>query len=107
MPTQEKVETVEDALTINKVKITYNAYQQIFPNLTAEQNAFILKNLKQAREDAINASAMTEKSAFFKEYKTKIEAYLTAQGYDVKQAYKDFGAKQKAAKAAKEKEAGQ
>ena len=39
---------------------------------------------------------MPEKSAFFKKYKIKIEAYLTAQGYDVKQSYKDFVAKQKA-----------
>ena len=39
---------------------------------------------------------MTEKSAFFKKYKIQIEAYLTAQGYDVKQSYKDFVAKQKA-----------
>ncbi len=101
--TPEQVETVEDTLSINKVKITYNVYQQIFPNLTPEQNAFILKNLKQAREDSLNAAAMTDKSAFFKEYKTKIEAYLTAQGYDVKQAYKDFGAKQKAAMADKQK----
>ena len=99
--TPAQIESVEDALTINKVKITFNAYQQIFHGLTPEQNAFILKNLKQAREEAIDASAMTEKSAFFKKYKTKIEAYLTAQGYDVKQAYKDFVAKQKTEKVEK------
>ena len=99
--TPDQVETVEDTLTINKVHITYNAYQQIFHDLTPEQNAFILKNLKAAREEAIDAGAMTEKSAFFKKYKIKIEAYLTAQGYDVKQSYKDFVAKQKAEMAAK------
>jgi len=99
--TPEQVESVEDALTINKVKITYNAYQQIFHGLTPEQNAFILKNLKLAREESIDAGQMTEKSALFKKYKVKIEAYLTAQGYDVKQSYKEFVAKQKADKAAK------
>lgn len=99
--TPEQVESVEDALTINKVKITYNAYQQIFHGLTPEQNAFILKNLKLAREESVDASPMTEKSALFKKYKVKIEAYLTTQGYDVKQSYKDFVAKQKADKAAK------
>jgi len=100
--TPAQVESVEDTLTINKVQITFNAYQQIFHGLTPEQNAFILKNLKAAREEAIDAGAMTEKSAFFKKYKIKIEAYLTAQGYDVKQAYKDFVAKQKAELAAKQ-----
>lgn len=95
--TPAQIETVEDALTINKVRITFNAYGEIFPGLTKEQKAFILTKLKAAREEAIDAGAMTEKSAFFKKYKIKIEAYLTAQGYDVKQSYKDFVAKQKAA----------
>ena len=94
--TPEQVEAVEDALTIDKVKITCNAYGQIFHGLTDEQKAFILKKLKAAREEAIDAGAMAEKSAFFKKYKDQIEAYLTAQGYDVKQAYRDFAAKQKA-----------
>ncbi len=103
--TPAQIETVEDALTINKVKITFNAYGQIFHGLTDEQKAFILKNLKAAREQAIDAGAMTEKSAFFKKYKIQIEAYLTAQGYDVKQSYKDFVAKQKAEMAAKKSDA--
>jgi Spy/CpxP family protein refolding chaperone len=99
--TPEQVETVKDALTVNKVEVTFHAYGEIFNGLTEEQKAFILKNLKAAREEAIDAGTMTEKSAFFKKYKIKIEAYLTAQGYDVKQSYKEFVAKQKAEKDAK------
>ena len=99
--TPEEVETVKDVLTVSKVKVTFNAYGEIFHGLTDEQKAFILKNLKAAREEAIDAGTMTEKSAFFKKYKIKIEAYLTAQGYDVKQSYKEFVAKQKAEKDAK------
>ncbi|HXT12190.1 MAG TPA: DUF3826 domain-containing protein [Candidatus Angelobacter sp.] len=99
--TPEQVETVKDVLTVKKVEVTYNAYQQIFHGLTDAQKAFILKNLKAAREEAINAGSMNEKSAFFKKYKIKIEAYLTSQGYDVKQSYRDFVAKQKAEAAAK------
>ena len=102
--TPEQVEFVKDTLTVNKVKVTFNAYGQIFHGLTDEQKAFVLNNLKAAREEAINAGTMTEKSAFFKKYKIKIEAYLTAQGYDVKQSYKEFVAKQKA-DAAKKKAA--
>ena len=103
--TPEQIETVEDVLTINKVKITYHAYGEIFPGLTDEQKAFILKKLKAARTEAIDAGSMTEKSAFFKKYKDQIEAYLTAQGYDVKQSYKTFVAKQKAEQAAKKEAA--
>ena len=59
----------------------------------------VLQNLKAAREEAIDCEAVTEKSAFFKKYKIKIEdEYLTAQGYDPKQARKDFAASQKASK---------
>lgn len=97
----EQIARVEDVLTVNKVKVTYDAYGQIFHGLTDEQKAFILKNLKQAREEAVDAGSMQEKSAFFKKYKIKIEAYLTAQGYDVKKSYQDFVSKQKAEMAAK------
>lgn len=95
--TPEQIETVEDVLTVNKVKVTFNTYMEIFHGLTDAQKAVILKNLKAAREEAIDAGSMTEKSAFFKKYKIKIEEdYLTSQGYDPKQARQDFAAKQKA-----------
>ncbi len=97
----DQIETVKNVLTINKVKITFHAYGEIFHGLTDEQKTFILKNLKAAREEAIDAVSMTEKSAFFKKYKIRIEAYLTAQGYDVKQSYRDFITRQKAEAAAK------
>jgi hypothetical protein len=82
--------------------VTYNVYLQIFPTLTGAQKAVVLQDLKDAREQAIDCEAMTEKSAFFKKYKIKIEDdYLTAQGFDPKQARKDFAAKQKAEAATK------
>ena len=100
--TPEQVETVKDVLTVNKVKVTYDVYLQIFPTLTDAQKAMVLQNLKAAREQAIDCEAMTEKSAFFKKFKIKIEdEYLTAQGYNPKQARKDFAAKQKADAAGK------
>jgi uncharacterized protein DUF3826 len=98
---RNQIATVEDVLTVNKVKVTYNAYLEIFPTLTTEQKAVVLKDLEAAREQATDAGSMTEKSAFFKKYKIEIEEnYLPAQGYDPKQARKDFAAKQKAAAAA-------
>lgn len=94
--TPEQVETVKDALTVNKVKVTCGVYLQIFPTLTDAQKEVVLMNLKSAREQAIDCEAMTEKSAFFKKYKILIEEdYLTAQGYNPKQARKDFAEKQK------------
>ena len=95
--TPGQVESVKDTLTVNKVKVTYNVYLQIFPKLSEEQKAEALKELKAAREQAIDCESMTEKSAFFKKYKIQIEdEYLTTQGYNPKQARKDFARRQKA-----------
>ena len=69
--------------------------------MTAVQQDYIRRELTAARDDAVNALIMTEKSAFFKKHKIKIEAYLTEQGYDVKKSYEVFVAKQKAEMKAK------
>src|SRR5439155_20003909 len=45
----ELVETVKDKMTYNKVKVTYDGYCEIVPNLTREDKAHILELLKEAR----------------------------------------------------------
>jgi len=100
--TPEQVEAVKEGHSINKVKVTYDVYLQIFPNLTEEQKSVVLKNLKAASEESLDCVDIKEMSAFFKKYKIKIEdAYFAQQGIDAQQARKDFAAKQKAEKAAK------
>ncbi|MDR3458520.1 MAG: DUF3826 domain-containing protein [Verrucomicrobiae bacterium] len=100
--TPEQVEALKDAHSINKVKVTYDVYLQIFPKLTDEQKAVVLKNLKAAREESLDCVAIPDMSALFKKYKIKIEEeYFVAQGIDAPQARKDFAAKQKADQAAK------
>jgi Spy/CpxP family protein refolding chaperone len=99
--TPSQIESVEDGMTENKLNITYKAYGEIFHGLTDKQNAFIMEKLKAARSQAMDSSGSKEMSSFFKKYKIQIEAYLTAQGYDVKKSYSEFVAKQKAESAAK------
>jgi hypothetical protein len=89
--TPAHVERVKDQMTYNKVKVTYDAYCEIVPNLTDRQKQRMLELLKEAREEAMDAGSANEKSAIFKKYKGKINNYLTAAGHDVKQAYKDWG----------------
>ena len=93
--TPAQVERVKDQMTYGKVKVTYEAYCEIVPNLTEVQKARILELLKEAREEAMDAGSADAKSAVFKRYKGKINNYLSAEGHDVKQAYKDWGEKQK------------
>ncbi|MEY4488383.1 MAG: hypothetical protein RIQ79_891 [Verrucomicrobiota bacterium] len=92
-----QLEQIEDVLTINKVSVTYGAYLEIFPVLTDEQKAVVLRELKSARAEAIDAGAMTEKSAFFKKYKIRIEeGYFPTQGIDAQKFRREFAALGKA-----------
>jgi hypothetical protein len=91
--TPEQLEKVKDKMTYNKVKVTYDAYCEIVPNLTDQDKAKILEMLKAAREEAMDGGSAGEKSAVFKVYKGRINNYLDANGHDVAQAYKAWGAK--------------
>lgn len=99
--TPEQVDKVKDKMVYGKVKVTYDAYLQIVPNLTDEDKSQIMSLLKDAREEAMDGVNTKEKDTIFKKYKGKINNYLSAKGHDVGQAYKDFGEKQKEAAAAK------
>jgi hypothetical protein len=93
-PTQ--VERVKDQMTYSKVKVTYDAYCEIVPNLTDRQKQRMLELLKEAREEAMDGGSAEEKSAVFNRFKGKINNYLTAEGHDLKQAYKDWSERRKA-----------
>jgi len=95
--TPHQVEEVKDKMTYGKVKITYDAYLNIIPNLTDADKTKIMDMLKAAREKAVDGGSASEKSEIFQQYKDKINDYLNANGHDVAKAYKDFEAKQKLA----------
>ena len=78
--TEVQVEAILDEYTIGKVAFTMKAYKEIVPNMTAEEEATLLKNLKQAREQAIDYKNMNQISAIFEIYKTKNEQYLNSNG---------------------------
>lgn len=101
-----QVEAILDKYTIGKVAFTLQGYKSIVPDLTAKEEAEILKNLKQAREQAIDYKNMQEISAIFEIYKTKCEQYLNNNGRNWRQMYKAYTDKikaQKEAEKAKEK----
>jgi hypothetical protein len=91
--TPEQIEQVKDLMTYNKVKVTYDAYCVIVPNLTDAEKAKVLELLKLAREEAVDGGNAPEKSAIFQKYKDQINAYLDAQGHDTAKAFKDWLAK--------------
>ena len=97
---EEQVEMVLDKYTVGKVAFTLNGYKSIVPNLTEKEEAEILKNLKQAREQAVDFKSMQQISAIFEIYKTKNEQYLNNNGRNWRQMYKDYTDAVKAKKAA-------
>ncbi len=101
--TEEQVEAVLDKYTIGKVAFTLAGYRSIVPNLTPIEEAEILKNLKLAREQAVDYKNMKQISAIFEIYKTKCEQYLNSNGRNWKQMFKDYVTAAKAKKAAEGK----
>jgi hypothetical protein len=99
-----QVEAILDKYTIGKVAFTLQGYRSIVPDLTPKEEMEILKNLKQAREQAIDYKNMKEISAIFEIYKTKCERYLNNNGRNWRQLYKAYTDKVKAEKEAAKKQ---
>jgi hypothetical protein len=73
-------------MTYGVVKITYERYLNLLPDLTDEQKRYIYRNLVEAREFAMDAGSSKEKHAWFNKYKGRINNYLSAEGYNLKEA---------------------
>ena len=98
--TADQVAMVKDGMTYRVLPITMAAYEDMLPNLTAEQKAQMLAWLTEAREHAMDASTSEEKHKWFGKYKGRINNYLSAAGIDMNQAGKDWQARIAARKAA-------
>lgn len=88
--TDAQVEDILDKYTIGKVAFTLNGYKSIVPDLTPTEEAAILVNLKQAREQAIDFKNIKQVSAIFEIYKTKNEQYLNEHGRNWHQLFKAY-----------------
>jgi len=88
--TPEQVDQVKDGLTYGVVQVTYNVYMKMFPDLSGEQKAKIHGWLVEAREIAMDGGTSNEKHAVFGKYKGRINNYLSAAGYNLKEAEKNL-----------------
>jgi hypothetical protein len=94
----EQVEKVKDKMTYNKLRVTYDAYLDMLPELTPAQKQVIFDRLAEARDRAVYAGSAEEKSDVFNKYKGRINNYLSAQGYDLKLAEKRWAERRRKAK---------
>ena len=93
--TPAQIETVKDRMTYGKVEFTFKGYCVEYPNLSEANKEEILKFLKQAREEAMDAGSSEEKSAIFNQYKGKINNYLARQGIHTRKWIKAHEGSQK------------
>jgi hypothetical protein len=82
----KQVDNVKDGMTYGVMPLTYGVYLKMYPNLTDEQKRKVKDWLIEAREIAMDDGTSNEKHAVFGKYKGKINNYLSAAGYDAKQA---------------------
>lgn len=81
--TPEQVDTVKDKMVYGKVQVTYNGYLAQQPNLTEKEKAYILDQLKQAREEGMDGASTEEKNKIFDKYKGRINNWLVKRGYQL------------------------
>ncbi|MFC0775246.1 DUF3826 domain-containing protein [Terrimonas alba] len=81
---EEQVEKVKDGMTYRILPITWKAYQDMLPNLTAEQKEKMYGWLVEARELAMDEGSSEKKHGVFGKYKGRINNYLSAAGYNMK-----------------------
>ena len=102
--TPQQVDIVKDKLTYNVLHVTYNAYCEKLPQLTDAQKAYMMAQLKEAREIAMDQGSSEEKHAVFGKYKGRINNYLAKEGYDLKKADKEWAERRKAAAASQKQQ---
>lgn len=93
-----QIEQVKDGMTYGVAPLTYKAYLEMLPALTAGQKETIMDYLVEAREKAMDGGSSEEKHAIFGDYKGKINNYLSRQGYDLKKAGEEWKKRREAAK---------
>jgi len=102
--TEEQVDVILDKYTIGKLEFTMNGYKAIVPDMTVADQDFIMKELKEAREESVDyKDVKNEMSNVFKIHKTRIEDYFNGSGRNWKTMYKTYVDKVLAAKKAGDK----
>ncbi|WP_295119492.1 DUF3826 domain-containing protein [uncultured Chitinophaga sp.] len=81
---EQQLEQVKNGMTYSVLPVTYTAYQDMLPGLTAPQKEQIYAWLIEARELAMDEGSSDDKHKMFGKYKGRINNYLSAAGYDLK-----------------------
>ena len=95
--TEGQVAQVKDGMTYGVVPITYKGYCDMIPSLTEVQKKYVMDNLVEAREKAMDAESSEKKHGWFGKYKGRINNYLAGQGYDLQKERAEWEKRMRAA----------
>lgn len=95
-----QVEAVKDGMTYGVMPGTYAVYREMLPELNQVEMVQIRTWLMEARELAMDAGSAEEKHRVFGRYKGRINNFLSAAGYDLKEAERRMWERKKRASAA-------
>lgn len=102
--TEDQIDKILDLYTIGKYHFTLKGFKAIVPDMTEKEEAYVVQQLRLAREQAVDYKTMKgEISAVFEIYKDNIERYFNENGRNWRVMYKTYTDKLKAEKEAKKK----
>ena len=95
--TEDQIAKILDLYTIGKYHFTLKGFKAIVPDMTEKEEAYVVQQLKLAREQAVDYKTMKgEISAVFEIYKDNIERYFNENGRNWRVMYKTYTDKLKA-----------
>ena len=101
--TEAQVDKILDLYTIGKYDFTLKGFKAIVPDMTADEEQYVIQQLRLAREQAASYKTIKgEMSAIFEIYKDNVENYFNNNGRNWRQMYKTYVDKLKAEKKKKE-----
>ena len=81
----EQIEKVKEGMTYGRFQRDLNVFYDMIPELTDEQKRYIYTAMYEARELAMDEGSSKNKHKVFDKYRGRINNYLSAEGYDLKQ----------------------
>ena len=83
---EEQVETVKNEMTENMLKLRYNAFLDMLPEMTDAEKKRVYNWLVEAREFAMDFITSRKMQQMFTKYRGRINNYLNACGHDLGKA---------------------
>ncbi|RNC66730.1 DUF3826 domain-containing protein [Proteiniphilum sp. X52] len=81
----QQIDGIKDGMTLGAFDHNYRGFTELIPTLKQEEKEYIYNQLLEARDKAMNMGSSEDKQAVFRQYKGKINNYLSQQGYDLDQ----------------------